>query len=170
MRTRVRPRINFFDRSEFFKAVEIGWADRGAESSFVDNVHVTLWHTDEREAAGVEDSWGVSMTASWLFDDDRLMPFVRAGWADGDAALADRSVTLGVAGNVTERSDLIGFAVNWSRPSTSSDDQYVAELFYRLQLAQNLAITPSVQLVVDPALNPDEDVVGVFGLRARVTF
>jgi porin len=32
------------------------------------------------------------------------------------------------------------------------DDQYTAELFYRLQLTQNLAITPDVQLIIDPAL------------------
>jgi hypothetical protein len=31
------------------------------------------------------------------------------------------------------------------------------------------AVTPSVQLIVDPALNPDEDVVVVGGLRARLT-
>jgi porin len=48
------------------------------------------------------------------------------------------------------------------------DDQYTAELFYRLQLTYNLAITPDVQLIIDPALNPDENRTWVFGLRARL--
>jgi porin len=39
-----------------------------------------------------------------------------------------------------------------------------------VQLAQNLAITPDVQLIIDPALNPDEDVLWIFGLRARLAF
>jgi porin len=43
------------------------------------------------------------------------------------------------------------------------------ELYYRLQLFQHLAITPDAQLVIDPVLNPDEDRIWVFGLRARLT-
>jgi hypothetical protein len=31
-------------------------------------------------------------------------------------------------------------------------------------------VTPSVQLIVDPALNPDEDTIGIFGMRVRFTF
>jgi porin len=37
-----------------------------------------------------------------------------------------------------------------------------------LQLTQELAITPDIQLLIDPALNPDEDSIWVFGLRARL--
>jgi len=37
-----------------------------------------------------------------------------------------------------------------------------------LQLTQNLAITPDVQLIINPALNPDESSIWVFGLRARL--
>jgi porin len=48
------------------------------------------------------------------------------------------------------------------------DDQYIAELFYRLQLTQNLAITPDVLLIIGPALNPDENRIWVFGLWARL--
>lgn len=53
------------------------------------------------------------------------------------------------------------------RPSVA-DDQYTAEIFYRFQLTQNLAITPDVQLIIDPALNPDESTIWIFGLRARL--
>ena len=44
------------------------------------------------------------------------------------------------------------------------------EAFYRFQLAQNLAITACVQVLIDPALHPDADVIGIFSLPARVTF
>lgn len=61
--------------------------------------------------------------------------------------------------------------VTQKKPSDNSlHDQYTAELFYRLYLTKSLAITPDVQLIIDPALNPDEDVIGVFGLRVRLTF
>jgi porin len=68
------------------------------------------------------------------------------------------------------RTDLIGLGLNWGEPSDSSlRDQYAGEFFYRFQFAQNFAITPSVQLLVDPALNPDEDQIWILGMRARLT-
>ncbi len=71
------------------------------------------------------------------------------------------------------RKDLFGLGLNWSRPSETGvgpglDDQYTMEAFYRLQLSQNFAITPDVQLLIDPALNPQEDRLWVIGLRGRL--
>jgi hypothetical protein len=43
-----------------------------------------------------------------------------------------------------------------------------AEVFYRIQLSQSLAITPDIQLIIDPALNPDDDSIFVAGLRMRM--
>jgi porin len=68
---------------------------------------------------------------------------------------------------------VIGIGLNWSRPSDTAvapglDDQYTAELFYRIQLSQSLAITPDIQLIIDPALNPDDDSIFVAGLRVRL--
>jgi len=41
------------------------------------------------------------------------------------------------------------------------------ELFYRQQFSPNFAVTPDIQFLVDPALNPEEDPLWVFGVRAR---
>ena len=82
----------------------------------------------------------------------------------------NQTATLGLLHYRADRSDLIGVAVNWGNPSDDAlDDQYTGELFYRLQLSQNLAITPSVQLLIDPAINPDEDHVWIGGIRIRLT-
>jgi porin len=63
----------------------------------------------------------------------------------------------------------IELAVNWGDPSDEAlREQYTTELFYKFQYTQNFAITPSVQWLVDPALNPDEDNIWIFGLRVRV--
>ena len=61
-------------------------------------------------------------------------------------------------GSLTIERDLLGLGLNLSRPSESSfgpdlDDQYTMEVFYRLQLSENLAIIPEVQFIVIPALN-----------------
>ena len=45
---------------------------------------------------------------------------------------------------------------------TTLRDQFAIEAFYRLQVTPALRVTPSVQLLFDPALNPDENLVAVF--------
>ena len=63
-------------------------------------------------------------------------------------------------------------AVNWGRPNRDTfgpgrDDQWALEIFYRWQVLREIAVTPSVQLLIDPALNPDESAIWVLGLRLR---
>jgi len=73
--------------------------------------------------------------------------------------------------DATEAGDLVSFGVGWGKPGNSSlYDQYTTELSYRIQLAQNFAATPEVQLIIKPALNPYEDVLGFFGIWARLAF
>jgi carbohydrate-selective porin OprB len=85
------------------------------------------------------------------------------------AGLGVSAATAGVMRRVHKR-DLLGLGTNWGDPSDDDmRDQVSTELFYRFQFSQNLALTPSVQWLVDPAQNPEEDQVWVFGLRARLT-
>jgi porin len=100
----------------------------------------------------------------------RSMTFLKAGMSDGDAPLYESSVTVGAMHYMAARSDLVGLAVNWGDPVDKTlREQVTGELFYRLQLAQNLAVTPSVQLIIDPALNSTEDELWITGVRARLT-
>ena len=76
---------------------------------------------------------------------------------------------MGVGHYFQKSKDLLGFGLNWGRPPDSElDDQYTAELFYRLQLTQNLAVTPDVQMITNPALNQGEDTMWISGLRTRL--
>ncbi len=162
------PNLDVFGDWELYKNLEIGWTS-SAERRYHDNFHVGAWHVDARSDAGVPESWGLVGSASWYFDDSRVMPFLRGGWSDGKATLLDAQVSAGVAKVFRER-DLGGIGVSWGNPSApGTSDQWTSELFYRIQLG-NLAITPSVQMIVDPALDPAEDVLWVGGLRSRVVF
>lgn len=74
-----------------------------------------------------------------------------------------------------KKDDLIALGLSWGRPSEETfgpglDNQYTAELYYRLHPSQNVTVTPDVQLLINPALTPDEDVIGIFGVRARLSF
>ena len=162
--------IEFYeDGPEFYTQAELGWTPSRNQRYFK-NVHVTGWHTDPRDEAGVGESWGFTAAANWTTEDKRWMPFARAGWSDGPSPLMNATATIGLLHHFPDRSDTAGIGANWGDPSDDTlREQYTGELFYRIQLAQNIAITPSVQLLFDPALNPEEDTIWIGGVRARVT-
>jgi len=47
-------------------------------------------------------------------------------------------------------------------------DQLTSELYFRWNLSPQFAITPDIQYLKDPALNPEEDSIWVLGVRARL--
>ncbi len=162
------------DEGEFYQSVEVRWFPTTFERHRWDQVRLQIWHQDERTEAGVPSSQGVTVALSRLFK-DRFMPWFLGGISDGDASQMEADLAAGVAFafNTAHRAarDVLGFGFSWGRPSNSAfRDQYTWELFYRFQLVQHIAITPSVQLIVDPATSTASDDVWVGGLRLRITF
>jgi len=155
--------------AEFFKWAELGWTP-SPDQHYFNNIHVVAWHVDEREDAGLPSAHGIAIGANKTSDDQRWMGFVRAGWSDGIAPIYNETYTVGVLRRLRRNADVLGLAINWGDPPDSSlSSQTTGELFYRVQFAQNLAITPSIQMLKDPTLNPTEDIVWVWSLRFRLT-
>jgi len=126
------------------------------------------WHVDEREEAGISSANGVALAANWTFE-DKWMPFARLGFSRGSAPIYNESVTLGIIRKFMYRSDFVGLSINHgSPPDTTLRDQTSIEAFWRFQFSEGFAITPSLQVIKDPALNPEEDTVLVWGLRFRL--
>ena len=68
-------------------------------------------------------------------------------------------------------SDVAGIGISWGKPADGTlRDQFTSEFFYRFQLTEFLAVTPDIQLIVDPAINPTTDVLAFFGIRLRAAF
>ena len=161
----------FFEDKEYFKHVELG-VTTAKDRAYFDNVHVTYWHADARDSAGVPDGWGLNASATYYID-NKFLPFLRGGYAKDGGSLLERSISAGFGYQRVPRQHLIGLAANWGKPNESTfapglDDQYTLELFLRIQLANQLAITPDVQYLINPALNPDQSSIWVFGLRGRL--
>ncbi len=164
---------SFFRDHEYFKHVELGWIGSW-QNRFTDNIHLTGWQVDEREAAQVDEGWGLAFSFSRKLD-DHWLPFLRVGYSDGGGALLDRSVSAGVGYFRQDRSNVLGIGLNWGRPSeeifgAGLDDQYTAEVFYRMQLFPHVNITPELQLLVNPAVNPEQDHIWIAGIRTRLSF
>jgi len=159
---------SFFDGgAEFFSHVEVGWSPSRAERYFT-NVHLTAWHVDEREDAGFPSSHGFAIGANKTWNETWML-FGRAGWSDGAVPIYNRTATIGVGRMIRQWSDVFGVGLNWGQPPDRDlSDQWTAEIFYRLQLSQNLQLTPSLQFLKDPALNPEHSSIWIAGLRMRL--
>lgn len=165
--------------SEFFKWVHLGWTP-SKDQRYYKNIHLMAWHTDEREdyiggagQVGQEAVYGAAIGANWTFR-ETYMPFFRIGFSQGNHDFYNRSATAGMLYKFKASGDLIGVAVNWGKFDEkgirSRDSQSTTELFYRFQVSNNLAITPSLQYLANPAYSSSVESMWVTGLRARVNF
>ena len=155
---------------ETFKTFEFGWTSR-KERLFIDNAHLTFWQIDERKRAGTPDGWGIDFSLSALVD-NAWLPFLRGGWSEDGGSTYQASVSAGFGYTRRPGQSQLGVGVNWSRPNartfaTKLDDQITLEVFQQLQLTEGIEITPSIQYIHSPALNPNDDSTLLFGLRLR---
>jgi len=163
----------FFNDHEFFKTLELGWVT-SRDRFYLDNKHITFWHSDERKNAGVKDGWGVSFSLAHSFD-EKWMPFLRGGYAEDGGTLLQKSLSTGFGYHWGANNSLFAAAVNWGQPNEDTfgpglKDQTAIEVFCRLQVAQNFQLTPAVHYIRNPALNTEASESWVFALRARVHF
>ena len=167
----------FFNDNEYFKHIEIGYTT-SPDRIYFDNIHLVYWESDEQT-----NTTGESKGSGWTFSyahffDNKYMPFLRIGDSDGGGgALLERMVSGGLGIYNLDSKELFGVGLSYGEGSedpvggfgSNLDPQYTGEVFYRFQLSQHFAITPDLQIIVDPVLNPDDDVVWIAGVRARLT-
>lgn len=166
----------FFSEKEFFKHIDFGWTS-SRDKAYLDNFHLTLWQSDERKQAGVIAGHGAMLSFTHHID-EKWLPFIRGGYAKDGASFLERSVSAGLAYQANpigaSAGHLLAIGVNWGRPNEAVfgpglNDQVGIEAFYRIQVTKQLAVTPDIQYLKDPALNPDESSIWVIGIRARLS-
>lgn len=181
----------FFKKGEFLTIVDLGWDPGFVNPKHavcfgrwkVSDIHVTLWHKDRVSDADEPEGWGATFFAEGEIDN--LVTFLRVGYStgtDNGPAILNGMVAGGfvVLGPFGYKDDKIGVGLSWGKRNvgtidTGFDDipsikvgdvsQLASEIFYDMQLTRELLVCPHVQFVFDPALNPDRDVVSIFGLR-----
>lgn len=164
---------NVKGRFETFKTFELGWTTSQPEL-FLNNAHLTFWQVDERKDAGVPEGHGVSFSLSASVGEGWL-PFLRGGWGQGGGSIYEASLSAGFGYSQAPGKGMLGVGVNWSRPNKDTfgpnlDDQFTAEIFQQIQMTKNFEVTPSIQYIHNPALNPLDNSNLLVGLRMRVSF
>lgn len=161
---------------ELFTIFEVGYdtglAPRAPGRPPQGHIHLTLWHQDEREDAGVDDGWGLGASAVQRFG--RFTPFLRYGFADVEATgptPVEQMVNIGVVvdGIFGRGNDRIGIGYTWSEPADPSlDDQGTIDAYYRIQLTPEIQVGPTLEVIFDPVRNPDQETLTIWGFRTRI--
>ena len=161
------PGFDVFEEGDLFKSIEIGYTS-GFDRIYFDNIHLTLWHGDADKETGRLEDYGAAFSAAWTINNTWL-PFFRAGISQGTAALYERSVSTGVA-YLGRNTDGAGIGLTWAEANGVPGTQFTTEAFYRFSISPGLQITPSIQVISQPLLNPDQDNFTLLSLRTRVVF
>src|SRR6185436_3844745 len=101
--------------------------------------------------------WGVGFSATQFISETAGIA-VRYGWQSADDVETEQVFSAQYLTYIggSRAKDVFGVGVGWGRPSDSDlRDEYVGELFYRIQVTRNAQITPDVQIIVDPSNAPD---------------
>lgn len=176
-----------FNDTTLFTTLELGWT-ASQEQIYTDNFHITLWHMDEGsrhslssnvqpDGTVIAGESGQGINVSWSqFVTPQMMPFARGGLSEGDVALYDKSLSVGIGYfGLGSLKNNLGIAINWSETNSDTlqrymgaeENQVTAELYYNMQLTQYLQVTPDIQYIDNPALS-SEDHAWAIGIRARL--
>jgi hypothetical protein len=132
----------------------------------------TGWYRDHGDTNGKPHDGGFDISFD-QFVGRNYVPFFRYGWGEGNINGIEHMISTGIGwqGKLFTPTDVIGIGGAWGRPSNHAlNDQYIAEVFYRMQLSRGNQLTFGYQVILDPVNDPGSDVVGVFECRWRITF
>lgn len=171
----------FGSDASYFTTLELGWT-ASQEQIYTDNFHVTFWDfgDDTRHSNSLAAEGGSGVNFSWSqFTSDQIMPFVRGGFSEGDVALYDKSISVGMGYfGLGKPTNNLGVALNWAEVNgdsfeagakaiSGSTEQWTAEIYYNMQFGDHFQVTPDIQYIKDPAFSTESSA-WVFGIRARV--
>lgn len=152
---------------DLFKSLDLVYTtDVGL--AFYNNAHVTIWHSDAASDGSRAEDYGATVSLSAILQNG-FYPFFRAGRSRGTAALYDRSISTGL-GYFASNGDLAAVGFDWSGARDIEGTQFTAEAFYRFSLSPGLELTPSIQFIKNPLLDPSGDGITLISLRGRFVF
>ncbi|MBT8467610.1 MAG: carbohydrate porin, partial [Deltaproteobacteria bacterium] len=172
----------FFTKGDHFYGLEIGHFWKRSPRDF-DHVHVNVAYSaaaDQESPAAF--ALGVGNEPGWLFKAhgskqiNRWVVFgnytfnTTEGGPQG-ATNSDHSVTAGVA--FLRPLDINGewaFGTSWARHIAGLGNQYGIETYWKILFAEDLWVTPNLQLIFNPLFNTTKTVLAVGGIKLRLFF
>ena len=162
---------SFFSNGNYFKSLEFGYTT-GKDRFFFDNIHLTFWHSDGTPVTASLPGWGVAFSATHYFKNG-IHPFLRGGYAKDGGTLLQKSLVGGFAYQTTKQGSLLGVSLGWGEVNETSfgsglANQITAEVFYKINFSNRFAISPDVQYLINPVLDPTNSSIFIAGVRGRI--
>ena len=157
---------------KFLKMFEFMYAP--TSNPYFSRIGVTYWHSDELLAD--ENSWfqtpssqGFTVQGTW-FIKEKYIPIITFGMTDGQGAnqLTKLNVSL-MHGWYFQNHDMFAIGLNYTESTLADRGQYLSEVFYRFTVSKAIVITPSVKMVLNPALDANRNFLGYYGIRTRIS-
>ena len=178
-----------FFKGQYFYGLEVGYNWKRQFPKDFDHAHVNVWYADERsepyDTPGIfpnRPGWGFKLagTKQW----GKFCAFAKYTFNDakgGGLGLtwAKNSASVGcVFLDPFCLSGELGLGLSWLDPHVNllpgafamPRDQYGIDLYWKLLATPNLWVTPGVQFIFDPSLNPTTDHLTVLGFKVRWFF
>ncbi|MGB5830520.1 MAG: carbohydrate porin [Thiohalocapsa sp.] len=173
-----QPRVAWSSggRSAWNQMIEIG-ITRRLPGLGRGHYRLTPWHNKTGGAGGFGVAFNLdqelgNLQRRRLAACGQPIGFFRAGIGDPDVTPVERFISggLSVANPFGRSGDQIAVGVGWSRPSPSAGErsETLVEAYYRIALTDSLALTPDLQLIIDPANNEGTSEVVVLGVRLQL--
>ena len=177
-----RSNLGNIGAGDFYKAVELAVkiapkTENAGYSKF------TLWHTDATEDGEPvnghlgPEGWGFFVKLEQeLTASGRAIGILRYGRSFNASAVYEEQIGVHFVlkdptGVTRLQNDLLGVAFNWAQANVSgARGEYNVEVFYRFPLFPQVDMSLSYQLLIHPALDPNNNGASAFGLRLRTTF
>lgn len=161
---------SFFEDGEFLSFIEAGLTPTIGKLG-TGRYRVALWHIDSRDDTNVPSDEGITLSMDQDFGKS-LIAFLRLGYSDGEVTKVRTSIQGGVGiKGVLGDENMLGLAAAWSNPySSSSRDETVFEVFQRFQITEISQFTIGSELIISPGNTREDDVLGVFSARLRLSF
>lgn len=165
--------LDQFAHGKFLKMAEFIYTPDRSDY-YSNRISLTYWHSDELLVSDesyytTPSSQGFSVQSTWLIN-ERIVPIAAFGMSDGEGANALSRLNISVANAWRFPSnDLFGIGINYTTSTITDENQFLSEVFYRWTWSKTTALTPVVKLVINPALNPNVDVLFYYGIRGRIS-
>lgn len=160
---------DFFEDHEYLTFAEAGLTPT-ITGLGAGRYRVAVWHVDARDGAGKPSDQGVTIS----LDQDlgkQVIVFLRYGYSEAEVTGIQNSVQggIGITG-VLGRENMLGFAAGWSEPESASQrDETVLEVFQRFQITETMQFTVGSELIINPGKTDEQDLIGVFSVRLRIS-
>lgn len=169
-----------FRYGQFFYGLEVGHFWRRDDNDF-DHVHLNVFYADERDTAPPipmipsEAGWGFKVLGEKQFGQFVGFGSYTYNTAEGGGfgtAIARHAVTAGVAFlNPLGGGGELNLGGVWAQPIPNElRNQYGLNAYWKILLTPDVWITPGVQLIFDPSLNPDKDLLALGQIKFRLFF